>query len=266
MNKIKIGIIGLGFVGTAIKNAYDKNNSVELVLKDEFKNYNATYNDLLECSAIFIAVPSPQGDDGRCDTSILESVLLELNDINYKGVIISKVTAPPLEYKELHRKYNSLVHAPEFLTAVNANDDYINGEFSIIGGSIPWVDVAKNIILLGQPNITTTKFCTIEEASLAKYSINCFLATKVIFMNELEDYSNVIGCDYNVVSNLIKSDKRIGTSHMQVPGPDGEYGFGGYCFPKDTSALYTMANDADVGLMVLQAVIEANTLIRLIKK
>jgi UDPglucose 6-dehydrogenase len=105
--------------------------------------------------------------------------------------------------------------------------------------------------------------CTIAEASLAKYTINCFLSTKVIFMNELHNLTEKLGCDYKKISEMIKADKRIGNSHLQVPGPDGAFGFGGMCFPKDTSALLKYAADAGAEMMVLNAAVRKNTFLRL---
>jgi UDPglucose 6-dehydrogenase len=261
--KEQIGIIGLGFVGGAIREAFD-GVMMPLVLRDPFKGFNATYEELKECSAIFISVPTPQSDDGTCDTGPLESVLADLGDIKYSGVIISKCTAPPSTYNRLQADFPNLVHAPEFLTAANAVQDYRDGEFAFIGGSVnAYMREAERVILISQINLKSIKYCSIAEASLAKYIINSFMATKVVFMNEMEALANELGCNYDLVANLIKSDKRIGKSHMQVPGPDGAYGFGGACFPKDTSALLKFAADAGVHMNVLDAAVKKNTLLRL---
>jgi UDPglucose 6-dehydrogenase len=234
MDNIKIGIMGLGFVGGAIKNAYDMFN-VHTVCRDPLKGFDSTIDDLLTTDGIFISVPSPQNENGSCDSSILESVLEELKE--YKNVIISKVTAPPNVYTSLIKKYPNLVHAPEFLIASTANEDYLTGQFSIIGGNEVYCAQALKIIKLGQRQITDYKYCSIEEASLTKYAINCFLSTKVVFMNQLKEIADSSNADFDVIKECIKLDSRLGHSHFDVPGPDGQYGFGGACFPKDTSAL-----------------------------
>lgn len=257
----KIGIIGLGFVGSAVRFSYN-DKPVELVLIDPAKGYNVPYSDLLDCSAVFVCVPSPQGDDGSCDTSILENVLAELRNVCYNNLIISKVTAPPDYYEKLQSEFTNLVHAPEFLTAVNATQDYINGQFLIVGGLTEQATEASKIITIGQTKVNDIKLCSIGEASLSKYVINCFLSTKVIFMNEIFEITKKFGFDYSNIVNNISMDVRIGKSHNQVPGPDGQYGFGGYCFPKDTSALLSFAKQHDVELNVLKAVVEKNKLIR----
>jgi len=261
----KIGIVGLGFVGGAIQAAMDEySQDADLILVDPFKGYTNIVADLKDCSGVFICVPSPQGDDGHCDTSIMENVLAQLKAINYHGVIISKCTAPPNVYEQLNEDFPNLVHAPEFLVAATAVRDYINGEFAIIGGKVnAYVKEAERIIRLSQRHLKEVQYCSIGEASLAKYAINCFMSTKVIFMNELKQLADAMGLDYNTVIQMVKLDNRIGKSHMQVPGPDGAFGFGGACFPKDTSAMLKYAEQYNVQLNVLDAAVKKNTILRL---
>ncbi len=169
-----------------------------------------------------------------------------------------------LVYKELNNKYKNLVHSPEFLTAANAVRDYYNGKFIIIGGRVEaYREQAEKIIKLGQERAERIAHCTIEEASLAKYVINSFLATKVTFMNEIYQVANAIGADYKQVAWMASLDERIGSSHMQVPGPDGSLGFGGMCFPKDTAALLKYSEDLGISLNVLDAAVKKNLLLRL---
>lgn len=257
----KVGIVGLGFVGGAIQKAMADSCSLVLVDKDPSRGTH-TYKDLFDCEGVFVCVPTPFGDDGRCDTSILEYVLEQLE--GYDGVIISKCTAPPLVYRELSKKHPNLVHAPEFLTAANADFDYLTGTFAIVGGRVKaYMDQAENLIRFGQLHLKEVSHCSIEEASLAKYTINSFLATKVTFMNEIYRLSQSIGADYSKVSRLVTNDERIGKSHMRVPGPDGSFGFGGACFPKDTAALLKIGEQQGVDLQVLAAAVKKNTILRL---
>lgn len=261
MSKIKIGIVGLGFVGGAIRDSFDEFD-FELVLVDPPKGLPHTYKDLMSCEGIFVCVPSPSKDDGSCDTSILEYTLENLKD--YTGVIISKTTAPPSVYKDLSKKYKNLIHAPEFLTAANAAKDYQNGTFCIIGGSTgAYIREAERIIKFSQTMLKEIHHCTAEEASLAKYTINCFLASKVIFMNEIYGLCTATGQDYKKIAQLINLDPRIGSSHLRVPGPDGNLGFGGMCFPKDTAALLKYAEAFNVSLNIIDAAVKKNTILRL---
>ena len=262
-NQTSVGIIGLGFVGTAIKEAMDHRCSLKLIDSNP-KRGKHTYQDLEDCDGVFICVPTPQDDDGTCDTSILEDILDKLSRVDYHGVVISKCTAPPDTYERLNLKYPNLVHAPEFLTAANAVRDYANGKFAIIGGRVmAYKREAERLIKFGQEDLTDISLCSIGEASLAKYAINCFMSTKVIFMNELKALSDKCNLNYDKIAEMIKSDKRIGKSHMQVPGPDGSLGFGGACFPKDTSALIKFAETKGVSLNVLDAAVKKNTILRL---
>jgi UDPglucose 6-dehydrogenase len=257
----KIGIVGIGFVGGAIKSAMQ--DTCDLILVDNDRNRGVhNFKDLFDCEAIFVCVPSPQGEDGRCDTSILESVLDRLQ--NFTGVIISKCTASPEVYTQLNDKHPNLVHAPEFLVAATATQDYVNGKFAFIGGKIQaYRNLAAEVIKLGQRNLITVHHCTIAEAAMAKYTINTFLATKVVWMNELYQLCEKMGIDYNKVVAMAKADERIGASHLRVPGPDQSFGFGGACFPKDTAALLKIAEDHNIGLNVLDSAVKKNTLLRL---
>ena len=256
---MKIGLIGLGFVGSSVKNAYDV-AGIETVCLDPGKGIVNPIEKILETDAIFVAVPSPKNADGSCDTSILESILADLK--SYQGVIISKVTAPPDVYKALIKLYPNLIHAPEFLVASTAKQDYLDSEFAIVGGNLNYCQPALDIIKLGQPKISEYRFCSIEEASLSKYAINCFLSTKVIFMNQLKDIAEGSDADFNVIKDCIKLDKRLGYSHFDVPGPDGSLGFGGACFPKDTASLNFYSKSINKEFTLLDKVIEINNEIK----
>jgi UDPglucose 6-dehydrogenase len=258
---MKVGIVGLGFVGGAIKHAYDL-AGIEVVVIDPFKGYMNSYRDIMDCDAVFVSVFSPQSEDGTCDTSALENVLGHLSENHYNGVIISKVTAPPSTYQRLQEKHENLVHAPEFLTAANANNDYLNGEFIVVGGKGDWVKKAHEVIIAGQKNVIDVSYTEIGEASLTKYAINCFLATKVSFMNELYNLCKTANLNFEAVKVSMSLDRRQGGSHFDVPGPDGKFGFGGACFPKDTSALLKYAESINANLGVLNTAVLVNKVIR----
>ena len=258
----KYAIVGLGFVGSAIKNSMEDRCKIKVVDIDPTKSSH-TIDQLIDCEGIFVCVPTPQADDGVCDTSALEDVLIKLE--YYTGPIISKCTAPPAFYKKLSEKYINLVHSPEFLTAANAKNDYATGKFAMIGGSSKaFRSEAERIIRIGQKKLDHVMHCSAEEAALAKYGINTFLATKVLFMNELYLLCQQTGVDYNTVANLMKLDQRIGSSHIKVPGQDG-LGFAGMCFPKDTSALYHYGLSQGYEMEHLKNVIEVNKKLRNIK-
>jgi UDPglucose 6-dehydrogenase len=261
-----IGIIGIGFVGSAVSEAYTDNDLCDVLTIDlDPMKTNSNYTEMIEnAEAIFVCVPSPAKANGDCDTSILEDVIGKLKD--YKGVIISKVTAPPNVYEKLQERHSNLVHVPEFLVAATAIRDYATETYSIIGGKVPaYQREAERIIKLGQRQHTASAFTSIGEASLTKYIINSFLATKVVFMNEMYQLSTNSGYNWDMMRILIDMDPRIGKSHTQVPGPDGSFGFGGMCFPKDTNALIKYASKLDTTLNVLKSAVKKNDLYRLQK-
>jgi UDPglucose 6-dehydrogenase len=97
---------------------------------------------------------------------------------------------------------------------------------------------------------------------MVKYSINSFLASKVAFFNQIFDLCDKNGADYSIVRQIMLHDTRIGNSHSLVPGIDGERGFGGHCFPKDTQAFLHYANQLETPLSILDKVVEYNNKIR----
>jgi UDPglucose 6-dehydrogenase len=258
----KIGIVGIGFVGAAIRDC--SNGFFRTICIDvDPEKTTGTYADLHDCEAVFVCVPSPAKENGECDTSILNSVLFLLKD--YKNVIISKTTAPPQFYEKMQKVYPNLVHIPEFLTAENALKDFSSQQNLIIGGQvIAYQREAERILKSIQP-IKTVAFCSIGEAALSKYIINSFLATKVVFMNEMYELAIAHNYNWHKIRSLIDIDERIGKSHTRVPGPDSTFGFGGMCFPKDTSALIKYADKLSVNLNVLKTAVKKNTLLRLQK-
>lgn len=263
MSYEKIGIIGYGYVGEAIAQSIIL--PFQSVIIDPLKGYTATYQEIKkECPCVFICVPSPQGTDGRCDTSIVEDVFNNLK--GYRGVIISKVTAPPEFYESWSEQLPNLVYVPEFLRAESHMTDFSRTEWIIVGGTVSaYQREAIRILKQLQPEIKHVELCGIGEAAFVKYAVNTFLATKVVFMNELEQLAQTHNYDWKQLAYLIKMDRRIGDSHTQVPGPDGHYGFGGACFPKDTEALLKYAEDRGINLNTLGVAVKKNTLLRLTK-
>jgi UDPglucose 6-dehydrogenase len=243
---MRIGIIGMGFVGSAIAFAHRHD---DLVTRDPKLKDSAAISEFNNCDAVYICVPSPSTEDGHCDTSILESVLKELIFlfINKEIPIISKVTAPPSAYDRLIKQYPNLVYCPEFLTAANAMTDYQNADYFIFGGHKEWCEKAAEIVRHGVPMVHDKLLITdIKTASLYKYMMNSYLAMKVTFMNDFAELADAHEIDFKKLTELSVLDHRIGPTHMAVPGPDRQYGWGGFCFPKDIAAICREALDMRV--------------------
>lgn len=259
----KIAVVGAGYVGSAIATCYNERNFNVICIDVDPAKSTGTYTDIKGCEAVFVCVPSPNKENGECDTSILNAVLYLLRD--FKNVIISKTTAPPIFYERMQTVYPNLVHVPEFLTAANPVHDFFNQDTAIIGGQVLAYQREAERILRGVQQLSNIRYTSIGEAALSKYIINSFLATKVVFMNEMEELARAHGYEWRDVVQSVMVEKRIGSSHLQVPGPDGQYGFGGMCFPKDTNALVKYASKLGVQLNVLKSAIKKNTLFRLQK-
>ena len=159
----------------------------------------------------------------------------------------------------MQETYPNIVHCPEFLTAANATDDYQNADYFVLGGNTHWCEKARDIIREGVPSVNEKfLFTDIKSAALYKYMMNCYLATKVTFMNDFKQLADAEGVAWHDVINLSVYDDRIGHTHMNVPGPDGQPGWGGACFPKDIAAILTEASDLGQELELLGRVEDIN--------
>lgn len=231
---MKIGIVGHGFVGKAVEYGF---SHPEVTLQIVDPKYNTTVDDLSLCDIVFICVPTPMGDNGTIDSSILEGVMDSIwNTQGMRTLVVIKSTITP----DLASKYErpGVVYNPEFLREKSAAEDFITPNFHVFGGFADDVDRIEDVYRtysLCQP--CPTFKTSAKEASFIKYAINSFLAMKVTFFNQLYDTVTHDGSNYTTVANAVGADPRIGYSHTRVPGFDGKKGFGGSCFPKDTSAL-----------------------------
>lgn len=259
-----IGVIGNGFVGKATGQlqcsdiqvlAYDINPK-------ECQPKGLKLESLNSCELIFISVPTPMSNNGSCHLNIIESVLEDLREIKYSGFLVLRSTVPVGTCERLQMYF-----MPEFLTEKNFINDFIENKDWIFG-------------LLGNPKDLLFKqkieklfelayfhkrikhqnlhFVPNKEAEMIKMFKNCFLATKVSFCNEMYQFCQVKDVNYDQVRRLACCDGRILENHSRVPGHDGRLGFGGTCFPKDTSSLRYEMLRCHVEPHILSAVIHRN--------
>ena len=242
---MKLGIVGHGFVGKAVDQGFTRDCDKFIV---DPKHNNNSIQDLIEFqpAATFVCVPTPKTGSGEANVSIVESVLTELDHYQNHLVII-KSTVPAYQLKKFQDSFKNLniVYNPEFLTEKNYIEDFRNPPMHVFGGDRENTDqveqLYKNHSVCSECPVFHTDTLT---ASFVKYSINSFLATKVTFFNELYDvYQSQGGRNYAELIRMIGTDKRIGKTHMNVPGHNGERGYGGSCFPKDTAALAYFARE-----------------------
>jgi UDPglucose 6-dehydrogenase len=254
---MKIIIAGFGFVGKAVKETFRDTNEVIVV---DPKYTTQTILEHNDADGIIICVNTPPDEKGGCD---IANVLAVMDQVPIYMPVMIKSTVSPDKIQNIIKKYeqHSIVYSPEFLRAVSAVDDFKNQKHIIIGGDDPlefWHLLFKDNL----PNLKIVHKCSIEEASIIKYAINSFLAVKVSFFNHLFDICNANGQSFDVVRQLVCQDVRIGTSHTMVPGLDGDRGWGGACFPKDTLAFVHYARSLNSNFDLLETAIEYNNKIK----
>tara|TARA_Y100000591_G_C21690384_1_gene622796 strand:- start:51 stop:914 length:864 start_codon:yes stop_codon:yes gene_type:complete len=261
--KLKLGIVGHGFVGKATDWGFNKRVSKFIV--DPLLDTNISDLKEFDPEIVFICVPTPMSDDGSQDSSIIENVIKELILHCPNAIKVIKSTVLPSLLDELHNLDSKLIYNPEFLREKHANLDFVNSDMIIFGGDRNISTQVSNAY--SRHSRCRTKehiFTDLKTASFIKYSINTFLASKVIFFNELHSvYEKLeVKDSWESIVSVISKDSRIGDSHMNVPGHDGRKGFGGACFPKDSLALIKFAKNFDVDLNSLISTVKINNKIR----
>jgi UDPglucose 6-dehydrogenase len=215
-----------------------------------------------EAEIIFLALPTPPGEDGSADLSYILGVADELGKIiaDYK-VIVDKSTVPVGTAEKVHAAVAAhakvefdVVSNPEFLREGFAVDDFMKPDRVVIGTSSARAEklmeqLYKPFVRQGNPII----FMDEKSAELTKYAANSFLATKITFMNEIANFCELVGADVDKVRIGIGSDERIGKRFL-FPG----IGYGGSCFPKDVQALVKSGNENGFSFEILKAVMAVN--------
>lgn len=215
-----------------------------------------------DAAIIFLALPTPPGEDGSADLKYVLGVAEDLGKIltDYK-VIVDKSTVPVGTAEKVHAAIAKncktpfdVVSNPEFLREGVAVEDFMKPDRVVIGTRSDRAkklmnDLFAPFVRQGNPVI----FMDERSAELTKYAANSFLATKISFMNEIARLCELLGADVDMVRRGIGSDERIGKRFL-FPG----IGYGGSCFPKDVQALVTSSNDAKYDFKILNAVMKVN--------
>jgi UDPglucose 6-dehydrogenase len=272
--KNNIGIIGNGFVGKAVKESFKNHFDVFVFDLDKRKANVKSLNELInKCRIIFLCLPTPMEQDGSCHLGIVEETLNKVDDwcdeMEYYGLeqrtIVIKSTISPGTTEKWNQnfKHIDIAFNPEFLTEANSIEDFKTQNRIIIGSTRKVGAKIKSIYSKVFPKVPIIKTST-TIAEMIKYFTNCYLSTKVSFANEMYQICEKLDIDYDKVVEYAVRDERIGSSHLNVPGPDGDFGFGGHCFPKDLNALINLAEKQGLGLdiNVLKATLETNNRVR----
>ena len=265
---MKIGIIGNGYVGHATSAGFSKSSENEIFVYDKYKESPNTLDEVVEKSDyIFICVPTPIFSDySGMDMSIVEGVIGEVaGKVTSSGkIVIIKSTSLPGTTKKMSERYPNLdfVMNPEFLTQKNADADFLKPYRTVIGcNSAEAGEKVKKVYETILPPDQKYIITDTTSAEVIKYMSNLMLASKVLLANEFYDLSQKVGANYADVQKGVEADPRIGT-HMGVPGSDGDRGFGGACFPKDTIGILGLAKELEVDMSALQAIWDKNLKIR----
>lgn len=267
MKELVVGIVGLGFVGKAVASGFSKCKQywADPKLGMSLENLVLGKPDI-----VFICVPTPtvwnsdpaiSSSNGMADASIVLETLRNLKKLGLPDDVpmVLKSTITPDDAGSLSREYESFVYNPEFLTEANAAYDFEHADFIALGGKREVCKLVKDVYAYGSNvNLCPVICMTAAEASYLKYGLNCYFATKVLFMNQLRDLMSQTGDNYEVVKQTMKLDSRMGKSHMDVPGADGKSGYGGACFGKDVPAFIKYALGSGIDQTVIKAGWNAN--------
>lgn len=257
-----LGIIGHGIVGQAFEYGFKKGH--KLFIYDKFKKTLSLDEVVDKSEFIFICLPTPmlasgEGIDLKIIDSTLKKIVPHTNNTNKIVVIKSTVVPGTTTYYAKRYPKTNFAFNPEFLTEANFLEDFVSADRTIIGSlddkvSIRIVSLYKNQF----PKIPVIQTDP-TSAEMVKYFSNTYLATKVIFANEIFDLCQKLGIKYEEVKKMAVMDRRIFDSHLDITTLRG---FGGKCFPKDTVALLGLYKKLEVDSSLLTTMWKKNLKIR----
>ena len=247
---MRIGVVGVGIVGGATAEVFRPYH--ELFLHDKFKKrYQTLESVVVNSEIIFVCVPTPMRLSGSIDLDPLRDSIHDIVHLHDHQAgpltIVIRSTAVSGTTDDLISKYPSpslrWAFNPEFLTQANSIQDFRNSDRIVIGANDKETFEMIKRVYVESGFICPILHVNIRTAEMVKYASNSFLATKVSFANELYEICERVNVDWDSVASIIGMDPRIGTSHLKVPGHDGDRGFGFRCLPKDLNALVYLARE-----------------------
>jgi UDPglucose 6-dehydrogenase len=264
-----IGVIGLGYVGTAVKEGFKSINNVVTYDINKDCTESSIQDVVIKAQIIFICVPTPMNGDGTCNIDIVRNVFRDIAnvDVAHKPICILKSTVEPGTTDKLADEFPNITVCfnPEFLTERNYINDFVSQINITLGHSErdTGFDI-KPVSTLYYERFPQSQvwISRAKEAEMIKYVANTMLSTKVAFLNEIYQICEKVNINYDHITKILSLDPRLGTSHWQVPGHDGRFGFGGTCFPKDLNALIRYSEQNGHSAPLLKAVWEKNIEVR----
>lgn len=230
---MKIGIIGLGIVGSAIKYGFQK---LGHEIHPHDIKLNTSISDVLNTEICYVCVPTPSRPDGSCDVSIVEQVVIQLKQLGYNGIIAIKSTVSPGTTERLQQQYPDMIicFVPEFLRERCAEVDFTEKhDLCIIGTESS--EVFNKVMQSHGKYPKVIRQLTPTEAEFAKYFNNVLNATLITFANSFYEVCNFMKVDYNKIKDAMINIDHIPDKYLDCNA--SFRGFGGMCLPKDTKAI-----------------------------
>tara|TARA_R110002020_G_scaffold115843_1_gene265980 strand:+ start:860 stop:1714 length:855 start_codon:yes stop_codon:yes gene_type:complete len=259
---MNVGVIGRGFVGDAVYQ--NLKNTISYDIDKDLSDVDSLSELCARCKLIYVCLPTPMNSDGSADLSIIWDVMKEADEYaTCENIFVLKSTVPPGTCERaLNMTENiNLVFSPEFLTEAKYISDFKNCNRVIYGGRPNHTRMCIEHMRSEYPNkhyVMTNH----KTAEMIKYFTNNLLSVRISFANEMRQICEAIGVSYGEVKDIAILDERISNSHLDTPGPDGDAGFGGTCFPKDIRAMMHFASSWGVDCKVLKATWEKNLEVR----
>lgn len=250
---MKLGVVGLGVVGQACFDSFKEIGNE--VLGHDIK-LDTSINDVMCAEIIYVCVPTPSNIDGSCNTSIVESVISELCDQKYKGVIAIKSTIEPGFTDRMIQKHenNNICFVPEFLRERCAKEDFLNYGTLVVGSENK--DIVDLIIKSHADVFSGVKIMSPSEAELVKYFHNTFNAMRVSFANSYYEISQYLNADYEKVLEGVLSRNDYSADYLKVN--EDLRGFSGPCLPKDTNAISSFCLKNDLNTQIFKSILDDN--------
>jgi len=267
MEKLKIGIIGLGYVGNSIYNSFKSKGANLWAIYDKFKEGGiGCLEKTLECAIVFIALPTNFSEETKSfDLEPITETCKFFQNNNYNGIIVIKSTLEPNTCENLCSLHNlKIIHNPEFLSAKTAFEDFHNQKHIVLGKTSKINEELEIIFNFYNHYYKNSEIsiCTSTESEMMKIFLNSFYAVKIQFFNEIFFACRDSNVEYNNVLELMLKNGWINPMHTKVPGTDGKFSYGGMCFPKDTNSLNEFLKRRNLPNKVLEATIKERNDVR----
>jgi UDPglucose 6-dehydrogenase len=256
---MKIGIVGLGVVGTAVSSGL---RALGHTIKEHDIRFKTTINDLFNTEVCFICVPTPSKENGECNVSIVESVVEQMNSMEYKGIVAIKSTVVPGTTENLRNKYKNLeiCFVPEFLRERCAVADFTDNHDLCVVGTNNKAVFEKIKKCHGRYPETFVQVSP-TESEFVKYFNNVYNSMLIIFANSFYETCKSLDANYTNIKDAAVKRSHINDKYLDCN--ENLRGFGGVCLPKDTRALDALVKEKKLDIDFFKAILKENSKYRI---